>query len=103
MTFSTVGSIIFREHATAPLGKRMLSLFPGLGYAGGYKVTQRIYKYGGQPWFSDIITRNYKTQFTNTFGERKGKLMTQALAGRYVRRVASLARLQYADLRNFSA
>ena len=84
MSFSTLGPIIFREHANAPLAKRLLSLFPGLGYAAGYKVTQRIYKYGGQPWFSDIITRNYKTQFTNTFGERKGKLMTQALAGRYV-------------------
>ncbi|KIP06133.1 hypothetical protein PHLGIDRAFT_36104 [Phlebiopsis gigantea 11061_1 CR5-6] len=81
VSFSTIGPIIFREHANAPLAKRLLSLFPGLGYAAGYKVTQRIYKYGGQPWFSDIITRNYKTQFTNTFGERKGKLMTQALAG----------------------
>lgn len=79
---ATLQPILFREHATAPLGKKLLSLFPGLGYAGGYKVTQRIYKYGGQPYFNDFITRNYKTQFTNTFGERKGKLMTQALAGR---------------------
>ncbi|KAI0338242.1 mitochondrial carrier [Trametopsis cervina] len=78
---SSISSIIFREHATAPLGRRLLSLFPGLGYAAGYKVTQRIYKYGGQPYFNDVITRNYKTEFTNTFGERKGKLMTQALAG----------------------
>ena len=53
-----------------------MSLFPSLGYAAGYKVTQRIYKYGGQPWLNDIITRNCKSQFTNTFGERKGKLMT---------------------------
>ena len=64
---STLSQVIFKEHATAPLGRRLLSLFPGLGYAAGYKVTQRIYKYGGQPWFNDIITRNYKTQFTNTF------------------------------------
>ena len=84
MSFSIVGSIVFREHATAPLNTRLMTLFSGLGYAAGYKVTQRIYKYGGQPYFNDIITRNYKTQFTNTFGERKGKLMTQALAGRYV-------------------
>ena len=32
--------------------------------------------------FNDIIKKNYATQFTNTFGERKGKLMMQATAGR---------------------
>lgn len=78
---STLSSIIFKEYATAPLGRKLLSLFPGLGYAAGYKVTQRIYKYGGQPWFSDILGRNYKEGFTNTFGERKGKMMMQAAAG----------------------
>ncbi|KAI0697288.1 mitochondrial carrier [Cytidiella melzeri] len=78
---ASLSSIIFREHAAAPLGRRLLSLFPGLGYAAGYKVTQRIYKYGGQPYFNDYITTHYKTEFTNTFGERKGKLMTQATAG----------------------
>ncbi|TFK57651.1 mitochondrial carrier protein [Heliocybe sulcata] len=81
VSFSTLSSIIFREKATATLGKRFLSLFPGLGYAAGYKVSQRIYKFGGQPWFNDLITRHYKTEFTNTFGERKGKMMMQATAG----------------------
>ncbi|VDB83323.1 unnamed protein product [Peniophora sp. CBMAI 1063] len=76
-----LSTVIFREHAGAPLGRRLLSLFPGLGYAAGYKVTQRIYKFGGQPYFNDVISRNYKTSFTNTFGERKGKLMMQATAG----------------------
>lgn len=87
VSLSSLSSIIFREQATAPLAKRLLSLFPGLGYAAGYKVTQRIYKYGGQPYFNDIIKKNYATQFTNTFGERKGKLMMQASAGRYVHNV----------------
>ncbi|EIN13092.1 mitochondrial carrier [Punctularia strigosozonata HHB-11173 SS5] len=72
--------VIFREKASAPLGTRFLSLFPGLGYAAGYKVAQRIYKFGGQPYFSDLLSV-YKTSFTNTFGERKGKMMVQALAG----------------------
>lgn len=78
---STMPSIVFREHATAPLGRKMLSLFPGLGYAAGYKVSQRIYKFGGQPYFHDVLNRNYKSSFTNTFGERKGKMMMQATAG----------------------
>ncbi|KAJ6500796.1 mitochondrial carrier protein [Mycena sanguinolenta] len=81
VSWGTVGPIIFREHATASIPKRFLSLFPGLGYAAGYKVAQRVYKFGGQPWFNDVITKHYKTQFTNTFGERKGKMMMQATAG----------------------
>ena len=84
VSFSTLSPIIFKEYATAPLGRRLLSLFPGLGYAAGYKVTQRIYKYGGQPWFNDILSKNYKDSFTNAFGERKGKMVMQATAGRYV-------------------
>ena len=82
VSFSTLSTIIFREHATSPLGRKLLSLFPGLGYAAGYKVSQRIYKFGGQPWFNDLIVSRYKSQFTEAFGERKGKLMMQATAGR---------------------
>lgn len=84
VSLSTLSPIIFRDSATAPIATKFLSLFPGLGYAAGYKVAQRVYKFGGQPWFNDILTRNYKTSFTNTFGERKGKLMMQATAGRSV-------------------
>ncbi|KAA1113485.1 hypothetical protein PGT21_032405 [Puccinia graminis f. sp. tritici] len=36
--------IVFRNYADAPIGKKFLSLFPGLGYAAGYKILQRIYK-----------------------------------------------------------
>ncbi|KAH9015977.1 mitochondrial carrier [Lactarius hengduanensis] len=81
VSFSSLSPIVFREHATAPLGRKLLSLFPGLGYAAGYKVSQRIYKFGGQPWFNDLLTRHYKSNFTNAFGERKGKMMMQATAG----------------------
>ncbi|KIY46254.1 mitochondrial carrier [Fistulina hepatica ATCC 64428] len=81
VSFSTLSSIIFRDYANASMGHKFLSLFPGLGYAAGYKISQRIYKFGGQPWFNDIISRNFKDNFTETFGERKGKLMMQATAG----------------------
>ncbi|KAM6500999.1 Mitochondrial carrier domain containing protein [Amanita muscaria] len=81
VSVSTLSTIIFRDAASAPLRRRFLSLFPGLGYAAGYKVSQRIYKFGGQPWFNDIINKHYKSNFTNVFGERKGKLMMQATAG----------------------
>lgn len=78
---SNLSTIIFREHAAAPLGRRLMSLFPGLGYAAGYKVAQRVYKFGGQPYFNDFIVQNYRSSFTNAFGERKGKMMMQATAG----------------------
>ncbi|KAG1882781.1 mitochondrial carrier protein [Suillus subluteus] len=84
VSLSTLSPIVFRDYATASLPKKLLSLFPGLGYAAGYKVSQRIYKFGGQPWFNEIITRNYKDEFTSVFGERKGKMMMQATAGRQI-------------------
>ena len=83
VSLSTLSPIIFRDHASAPLARKFLSLFPGLGYAAGYKVAQRVYKFGGQPWFNDLINKHYKSNFTNTFGERKGKMMMQATAGSY--------------------
>jgi len=36
---SKLNSVIFREKAAAPAGKKFFSLFPGLGYAAGYKVS----------------------------------------------------------------
>ena len=85
-----MNSVIFRDYASAPIARKFLSLFPGLGYAAGYKVSQRIYKFGGQPYFNDLINRYYKTNFTNSFGERNGKLMMQAMAGRYGEVVSSV-------------
>ncbi|KAF8504228.1 mitochondrial carrier domain-containing protein [Gautieria morchelliformis] len=81
VTFSSLSPIIFREYSSAGLGRKLLSLFPGLGYAAGYKVSQRIYKFGGQPWFNDLLVSRYKTQFTNAFGERRGRMLMQATAG----------------------
>ncbi|CAG8590539.1 861_t:CDS:10, partial [Diversispora eburnea] len=50
--------------------RKYTSLFPGLGYAGGYKVLQRTYKYGGQPYVKDYLNSHYKHQFYSTFGEK---------------------------------
>jgi len=37
-SISTLNSVIFKDKAAAPAGKKFFSLFPGLGYAAGYKV-----------------------------------------------------------------
>ncbi|KAE8212674.1 hypothetical protein CF327_g3704 [Tilletia walkeri] len=73
--------IVFRDKVNAPLGAKFISLFPGLGYAAGYKVLQRVYKFGGQPFFNDYLTANYRGWFTRTFGERNGKSVMSATAG----------------------
>jgi hypothetical protein len=33
-----LNTVVFKDKATAPVGKKFFSLFPGLGYAAGYKV-----------------------------------------------------------------
>jgi Mitochondrial carrier protein len=83
VSVSNLSTVIFRDKASAPIFTRVLSLFPGLGYAAGYKITQRIYKFGGQPWFNDLIrsTPPVRDAFVNTFGERRGKTMMHATAG----------------------
>ena len=63
-------SIIFREYSKAPSGCKLLSFFTGLGYAAyatGYKISQ--------------CARNYKTNFTNMFGEEGWSMMIQATGG----------------------
>ncbi|BGP20968.1 hypothetical protein JCM10213_003360 [Rhodosporidiobolus nylandii] len=73
--------VVFREHANAKAGQKFLSLFPGLGYAAGYKVLQRVYKFGGQPYFNDFLNQNFKSNFTSAFGEKNGKAIMAATAG----------------------
>lgn len=76
--------VIFRDAYNQPLLQRYKSLFPGLGFAAGYKITQRIYKFGGQPIVRDFIKSNYSESFNSVFGERKAKVMMQATAGSLV-------------------
>lgn len=59
----------------------MVSLFPGLGYAAGYKVLQRVYKYGGQPVVNEFLANNIGSDFESAFGKKTGKAMMSATAG----------------------
>jgi hypothetical protein len=79
---SNLNTILFKNAANAPIHRKFLSLFPGLGYAAGYKVAQRVYKFGGQPYFRDLIDGNFGNSFEKTFGKKKGGMMMHALAGR---------------------
>ncbi|KAL7008737.1 high copy suppressor of abf2 [Cystobasidiomycetes sp. EMM_F5] len=100
LSLSTLNSVVFRQYADAGVGRKFLSLFPGLGYAAGYKILQRIYKsvgvftsistwtliriqhrFGGQPYANDFLNANYKAGFSRAFGEKNGKAMMHATAG----------------------
>lgn len=78
---SHLKSVIFKQYADAPVTRKFTSLFPGLGYAAGYKVLQRIYKYGGQPFVRDYLAKHYGTDFDRTFGKGTGKAIMHATAG----------------------
>jgi len=80
-TMAQLNQVIFKNKATAPAGKKFFSLFPGLGYAAGYKVSQRIYKYGGQPFARDYLAKHYGTWFDRTFGPKTGKAIMHSTAG----------------------
>lgn len=57
---SQLNLVIFKDKAAAPAGKKFFSLFPGLGYAAGYKVLQRIYKVSNNHLFRSeiVLTEN---------------------------------------------
>jgi hypothetical protein len=99
---SEMNQVIFRQAADKAAGARFMSLFPGkfsylvctyrilikslhepgLGYAAGYKIAQRVYKFGGQPYFRDVIDRSSaKPYFTDAFGAKWGKMIIHATAG----------------------
>ncbi|KAK5120090.1 hypothetical protein LTR85_006571 [Meristemomyces frigidus] len=76
-----LNNVIFKSHAHDPAVRKFFSLFPGLGYAAGYKVLQRVYKYGGQPFVRDYLAKNHGDTFDRTFGKGNGKFMMHATAG----------------------
>lgn len=76
-----LNTIIFKDAASQPLVKRLFTLFPGLGYAACYKILQRVYKYGGQPFANEFLTKNFKDNFDSAFGPKTGKALMSATAG----------------------
>ncbi len=83
-TVAQLNEVIFRKDAASALGRKMVSLFPGLGYAAGYKILQRIYKYSGQPIVKDYLSLHYGQYFDKAFGKGSGKAMMHATAGSLV-------------------
>ncbi|MCJ1344211.1 hypothetical protein MMC31_002414 [Peltigera leucophlebia] len=78
---SILNTVIFKNYADATVARKFTSLFPGLGYAAGYKILQRIYKYGGQPFVRDYLALHHGDKFDKAFGKGTGKAIMHATAG----------------------
>ena len=77
-----INAVVFRESANASLLKKWKSMFPGLGFAAGYKIAQRTYKFGGQPFVQDFINKSWVGRsLKGTFGDKTGKVLASATAG----------------------
>ena len=73
--------ILFQKAAEQGPFKQYCSLFGGFGYGALYKVSQRIYKFGGQPVLNDFLQ---KTVFKPTDGgdlSKKAKFLSNAVSG----------------------
>lgn len=76
-----LNQVVCKETATAAFGVRYASLYKGVSAAIGYKVSQRIYRFGGQPFCSEYTDRYYGNYFEAAFGPRWAKTWIHAFTG----------------------
>ncbi|KAI0561176.1 mitochondrial carrier protein [Gracilaria domingensis] len=83
MAMEGYSRIIFREAHGAGAFRKYTSLFPGLSFAAGYKILQRVYKFGGQPFVREMMERRFGSQIENLVGGDKGKakMWVHAISG----------------------
>jgi hypothetical protein len=80
-----LSGIIFTGAATAPgapASVRARSLYPGLGYAVSYKIAQRVYKFGGQPFARDLMRESRLARALRArLSEKNARVALDGLAG----------------------
>lgn len=62
-TIGNINQTIFQNHANSSFLGKYRSLFPGISFGAIYKILQRVYKFGGQPFVRDWMTNNAKGSF----------------------------------------
>ena len=78
---SSINQIIFKEHADSSFTRRYLSMYEGISAAFGYKILQRMYRFGGQPMAAEYLSEHYFPQAVNMFGENNAKPAIHACTG----------------------
>lgn len=87
MALEGYSRVIFREaHSETSMLRKYTSLFPGLSFAASYKILQRVYKFGGQPFVREAMTTHFGDKVDNFTGGDKGKskMWLHALSGAFV-------------------
>jgi len=80
-TIKNANEVIFKEAATKGGLDKFKSMFPGFGFAAGYKILQRIYKFGGQPFVKEYINKKYGPSLKDSFGSKTGSVLSSGVAG----------------------
>lgn len=80
-TAANLNTAIFRNAAAESIGKKAISLFPGVGFGAAYKILQRVYKFGGQPVVLDLMTKKFGADFDEKFGHKTGRTLLSATSG----------------------
>eukprot|EP00924_Labyrinthula_sp_SR-Ha-C_P009766 snap_masked-scaffold_22-processed-gene-5.38-mRNA-1 protein AED:0.03 eAED:0.03 QI:0/-1/0/1/-1/1/1/0/313 len=76
-----LSKVIFKENVNASTLNKWKSLFPGFGFAAGYKILQRIYKFSGQIYVKDWINKTYGESLQAALGKKSGKTLSSSIAG----------------------
>lgn len=86
MALDGYSKIIFREAHSHTAFARYKSLFPGLSFAASYKILQRVYKFGGQPFVREAMTKKFGDRVDALTGgdKSKSKTLLHALSGALV-------------------
>ena len=75
-------TVIFQDKANASFADKAKAMFPGIGYGALYKVSQRVYKFGGQPFVNDLIQNRLFAG--NSKRTKTEQFWTNAVAGSLV-------------------
>lgn len=80
-TMQNLNIAIFKDKANSGMMAKYASLFPGITFGAAYKVLQRVYKFGGQPFVRDAMHKYMGKDFENAVGKRHAKTLIYATAG----------------------
>lgn len=81
VTAQNLNGVIFASYNSPSVIEKYLSLFSGISFALAYKVSQRVYKFGGQPIVHDLLERKLGRSFGSIFGDKHGKVLLESTAG----------------------
>lgn len=80
-SIENIRSVVLKDMGRSSSVEAYLSLFPGFGFAAGYKILQRVYKFGGQPIVKEALESKFEKQFSAFAGPKLSKPLLHACAG----------------------